>query len=171
MPSWVSRFASMWLVAVGLATLRHEQGDVGVIDTQKLLYLCFSQRADNVFLTPPMLWSDVDVYARKRQIDGEAGNAASWSKTVTVTSNRFVPTLVLPSACGSKLDYEGTADFSPWFHYPGFHFGPFTHSSLSLSSLVSSLHSRAASAQARSWHFETLKGAFSWRGALMLPCA
>ena len=31
--------------------------------------------------------------------------------------------MVVPNGCGSKYNHQGTADFSLWFHLPGFHFG------------------------------------------------
>ena len=59
-------------------------------------------------------------------------------------SKQPLPQLLQPYGCGSKLnhqDHQGTADFSPWFHLPGFYFGyPFlTHSHVAMSELMTAI--------------------------------
>ena len=45
--------------------------------------------------------------------------------------------VLLRNGCGSKLDHQGTAGFSPCFHLPGFHFGCLflTHPQMGMSNL------------------------------------
>ena len=71
-----------------------------------------------------------------RSRNARVSSCARSSTSAMVRPNASSKRMRVPAAngCGSKLNHQGTADLSPWFHLPGFYFGyPFlTHSQMAI---------------------------------------